>query len=88
MHASPYVRGGPADSTGGAVNPPAAGPTDRVEHGAPLGVPALYLHGTPGSRVEARLLADAARRAGVRLIGVDRPGFGRAPLPGSARLEA
>ncbi|WP_162802834.1 alpha/beta fold hydrolase [Ornithinimicrobium avium] len=69
------------------MNGPAPGPADRVEHGDPHGVAVLYLHGTPGSRVESRLLADAARRAGVRLIGVDRPGFGQTPLPGSPRLE-
>jgi pimeloyl-ACP methyl ester carboxylesterase len=36
----------------------------------------LYFHGHPGSRLEARFLAKAADRAGVRLVGVDRPGMG------------
>lgn len=36
----------------------------------------LYFHGHPGSRLEARFVAEAAVRAGVRLIGVDRPGLG------------
>ena len=46
-------------------------------YGDPAGAPAFYFHGTPGSRLEAALLDDAARTHGVRLIGVDRPGFGR-----------
>jgi len=44
--------------------------------GEPHGRPVLYFHGFPGSRLEARILADAASRAGVRLLAVDRPGFG------------
>lgn len=35
-----------------------------------------YFRGHPGSRLEARFLADAAGRAGLRLIGLDRPGQG------------
>lgn len=36
------------------------------------GVPVLYFHGFPGSRLEATLLPAP----GLRLIGVDRPGYG------------
>lgn len=36
----------------------------------------FYFHGLPGSRVEARLLDGPARLAGVRVIAVDRPGYG------------
>lgn len=44
--------------------------------GDPGGVPVLYIHGTPDSR-RARHPDDAiAGRAGVRLVAVDRPGFG------------
>ncbi len=53
-----------------------------AEWGAPEGVPVLYCHGFPGSRLEARLGDAAARRIGVRLIAPDRPGFGASdPLP-------
>ncbi|WP_136689688.1 alpha/beta fold hydrolase [Halorhabdus amylolytica] len=38
-------------------------------------------HGIPGSRLFARLLADAARSAGVRLLVPDRPGYGRSDAP-------
>jgi pimeloyl-ACP methyl ester carboxylesterase len=47
-----------------------------AEYGARTGPALLYFHGHPGSRLKARFLADAAQRAGVRLIGVDRPGMG------------
>lgn len=36
----------------------------------------LYFHGHPDSRLEARFLDDQAAERGVRLIGIDRPGFG------------
>ena len=48
-----------------------------LELGDPAGPPVLYFHGFPGSRLEARVAADAAARLGVRLLGVDRPGFGQ-----------
>jgi pimeloyl-ACP methyl ester carboxylesterase len=47
-----------------------------VAYGEPSDPALLYFHGHPGSRLEARFLADAARRAGLRLIGLDRPGLG------------
>ena len=47
----------------------------------------LYFHGHPGSRLEARFLADAARRAGLRLIGVDRPGLGLSDYQPRRRLS-
>jgi pimeloyl-ACP methyl ester carboxylesterase len=37
----------------------------------------MHNHGGPSSRLEARLLADAAARNGLRLICVDRPGMGQ-----------
>jgi len=43
----------------------------------------LWCHGGPGSRFEAQALAPAAREAGLRIIGIDRPGYGRStPRPG------
>lgn len=45
--------------------------------------PVLYFHGYPGSRLEGRLAAGAARRHGLRLLAPDRPGFGASTfLPG------
>ena len=48
-----------------------------LELGDPAGPPVLYFHGYPGSRLEARVIAAAARRLGVRLLAIDRPGFGQ-----------
>lgn len=45
--------------------------------GDPSGPPVLYFHGFPGSRFEARVAAAAAGRLGLRLLAVDRPGFGQ-----------
>jgi pimeloyl-ACP methyl ester carboxylesterase len=48
-----------------------------AEYGTPGGRALLYFHGGADSRLEARLLAEQARRAGIHLIGIDRPGMGR-----------
>jgi pimeloyl-ACP methyl ester carboxylesterase len=54
-----------------------------LESGDPGGSPALYFHGYPGSRLEGRVAAGAARRHGLRLLAPDRPGFGHSTfLPG------
>jgi pimeloyl-ACP methyl ester carboxylesterase len=48
-----------------------------LEVGDPGGPLVLHNHGGPSSRLEARLLASAAAKNGVRLVCVDRPGMGR-----------
>lgn len=59
-----------------------------AEYGAGDGVATFYFHGHPGSRLEGRLVDAAARRAGVRLIAVDRPGIGRSAFqPGRCLLD-
>jgi len=41
------------------------------------GAPVLYLHGWPGSRLEQRLIpSETLQRFGVRLVSLDRPGWG------------
>ncbi|MDV7999937.1 alpha/beta hydrolase [Rhodococcus sp. IEGM 1408] len=47
------------------------------ESGDPAGTPLIHFHGTPGSRLEADFGSPLAERAGVRVIGFDRPGYGR-----------
>jgi pimeloyl-ACP methyl ester carboxylesterase len=47
------------------------------QFGEPSGSPVFYFHGFPGSGVEASWGHGKATGAGVRLIGLDRPGFGR-----------
>jgi pimeloyl-ACP methyl ester carboxylesterase len=46
------------------------------EYGDPNGTPVFFFHGIPSCRLEAAPASDAARLAAVRLIAVDRPGFG------------
>jgi pimeloyl-ACP methyl ester carboxylesterase len=58
-----------------------------VEYGEPSGPALLYFHGHPGSRLEARFLADAAGRAGLRLISLDRPGLGLSDYQPRRRLR-
>lgn len=55
-----------------------------LDRGPRDGQPVLYLHGMPGSRLEQCLFPDRAlARVGVRLISVDRPGWGLTdPLSG------
>lgn len=54
-----------------------------VDYGPATGVPVLWCHGGPGSRMEPAAFAPAAAAAGFRLIGIDRPGYGRStPKPG------
>ncbi|HUP17328.1 MAG TPA: alpha/beta hydrolase [Acidimicrobiia bacterium] len=53
--------------------------------GDPDGHPMFYFHGWPGSRLDPIPVIGAAERAGVRLLSVDRPGFGLSdPSPGRA----
>lgn len=46
------------------------------EYGDPSGVPCIYTTGTPASGVIGVLFDEAAKRAGVRWISVDKPGYG------------
>lgn len=53
------------------------------EVGDPAGAPVLYLHGTPDSRLARHPDDGLAAAAGVRLLAVDRPGYGgTSPTPG------
>lgn len=47
-----------------------------AEYGDPGGHPVLYCHGFPGSRYEAALAHRAASAVNVRLLSLDRPGYG------------
>jgi len=52
------------------------------------GFPIIHAHGSDMSRLEVKLFAAQADAAGVRLIGLDRPGVGRSdPKPGSRLLD-
>jgi pimeloyl-ACP methyl ester carboxylesterase len=58
-----------------------------AEYGDRAGQPVLYFPGTPGSRL-LYPPEEPTRELGVRLIVVERPGFGRSdPLPGRTLLD-
>ena len=57
------------------------------EWGDLTGRPVVLLHGSPGSRLMCPD-EDATKAAGVRLITIDRPGYGRSdPRPGRTVLD-
>lgn len=59
-----------------------------AEYGVPNGSPVLFFHGAPGSRHIHADMADIASQRGIRLIAVERPGYGLSdPLPGRTMLD-
>ncbi len=64
------------DSSGRTLRLPDGRRLGYAEFGDPHGWSVLYFHGFPGSRLEARLADAAANRQGVRLLAIDRPGYG------------
>ncbi len=54
-----------------------------AEFGDSKGAPVLWCHGGPGSRLEPMWLDRVAASAGLRIVGMDRPGYGQSePHPG------
>src|SRR4051794_30947285 len=67
---------------GGLLHLPNGRRVQLWEGGTPSGRPVLFFHGCPDTRRAAQPGDAAARRAGVRLIAVNRPGYGRSdPAP-------
>ncbi|MBB6633062.1 alpha/beta fold hydrolase [Cohnella thailandensis] len=59
-----------------------------AEYGDRSGVPVLFFHGTPGSRLLFLDDDPACISLGIRLISLDRPGFGLSdPKPGRTLLD-
>lgn len=48
-----------------------------TDSGDPNGQPVFYFHGGPGSRIEALLYHEDNTQLGIRMIALDRPGYGR-----------
>ncbi len=48
----------------------------HAEHGDLDGTPGFCFHGHPDSRLEARLAHQAALESGIRIIALDRSGYG------------
>ncbi len=57
-----------------------------AEYGAPGGKPVLHFHGCPSSRLEGRLADAIALRLGIRVIAVDRPGYGLSDFKSSRAI--
>src|SRR5262245_927767 len=54
-----------------------------ADYGVPGQTAVIWCHGGPGCRLEPTYSAEAAARVGLRLVGIDRPGYGRStPQPG------
>ncbi len=63
---------------------PGGGALAVEEYGDPAGPPVFYFHGWPASRLEAGLIPSLP----VRLLAIDRPGYGRStPQPGRTLLD-
>jgi pimeloyl-ACP methyl ester carboxylesterase len=54
-----------------------------ADYGPPSGLAVIDCHGGPGSRLSARAAVAEAAPAGIRMVGIDRPGYGLStPWPG------
>ena len=59
-----------------------------AQYVSPTGRTVFYLHGLPGSRIEAAAFVPMAMKLGARIIAVDRPGYGlSSPQPGRTILD-
>ena len=59
-----------------------------AEYGSTNGHPLLYFHGYPSSRLEASPIDDIASRHSIRVLALDRPGFGlSSPQPHRCILD-
>lgn len=47
-----------------------------AQFGARAGIPVIYCHGFPGSRIEAGIAHQTASSLGIRIVAIDRPGLG------------
>ncbi len=59
-----------------------------AEYGDPDGLPVFYFHGSPSSRLDGQLAHTPALQRGIRLLAIDRPGFGLSDFkPGRTFLD-
>ena len=57
-----------------------------AEYGDPAGSPVFFFHGYPGSRYDGALAEPGARDARVRLVSIDRPGYGLSDFKRGRRI--
>lgn len=67
----------PAPAPDGTISRPGGRELAYDDVGDPNGRPVVFLHGCPGSRLSRHPDDALAARARVRLVAVDRPGYGR-----------
>ena len=72
--------------TQGTIKLPDGRALGWAEYGDPQGIPVLYFHGWPSSRLEGAFADEPARTRGIRLIALDRPGFGLSDLQEDRRI--
>jgi pimeloyl-ACP methyl ester carboxylesterase len=58
-----------------------------AEYGLPDGVPVIFCHGWPASRLQGALLHEDACALGARIIAPDRPGVGYSPAQPGRTLK-
>jgi pimeloyl-ACP methyl ester carboxylesterase len=56
-------------------------------YGDPQGLPVLFLHGTPGSRLKFAIAHEAGRRLALAIVAPDRWGYGLTEAPGKPSLR-
>jgi pimeloyl-ACP methyl ester carboxylesterase len=76
-----------ADRTQLSVRLPDGRRLGYAEAGPTNGRPLLYFHGTPGSRMEHHPETDLLDAMGVRLIALERPGYGLSTLQPARQLS-
>jgi pimeloyl-ACP methyl ester carboxylesterase len=84
----PTVPTDESDKTSAVYTLPDGRELGYAQFGWPTGKPVFYLHGTPGSRVEAIAFDEMGMKLGARVIATDRPGYGwSSPHPGRNILD-
>lgn len=70
------------------VNLPDGRRIGYAQYGSPTGKPVIFLHGMPGSRLDAAHFDKIGKELGARVIGIDRPGIGwSTPQPNRTILD-
>lgn len=56
------------------------------EFGDPSGQPLFFFHGWPGARLQGVTCHEAGQKLGIRVIAVDRPGFGQSDFQAKRQI--
>ena len=77
-----------SNDTSSTISLPDGRKLGYAEYGSRTGRAIFFLHGWPGSRIEAVHLDGLGKKLGARIISVDRPGFGwSSPQPERTMLD-